>query len=325
MRLRELWGLIRGRSILRWKDDIVIYKIEEIEIIMKIKNKWFSFNFRFVNFIPISIFIIKATEIFLRTSGIDFLSESTNDFLSNYIQWVGVLYGVTTPLILLKVWEESSNINRYFNKESSTVKLFFGYIIYLPVKYKNEMSYALYKYVKHVIANYQKEVVGLNTEDTKVDYIEEGNQILEEISSILNNLINSTFMKLNTSHLIFPELLQTLKEIKQIREERIISVSDRMFESLKIALLLASCAFLIPLYVIGFTPNTPLLHNFLIALCTLLIILIYIIIEDLSEPFKEPWSIKYTAWESLLNHMSLPKDKVSLKSKKQKPLKDKNA
>jgi hypothetical protein len=275
-----------------------------------------SIVFKLVNLIPLSIILAKVLETQLRNNGIEFISSS-DSFISDYIQWAGVLYGVTTPLVLLKVVEQLESLDQEFDKESEKVKLFFECIYYSPKKdsrHIKEISDLLRRYVAHVILNYRNEVRRRNLKAMEIDFVTSGDQILDDMSRAIRYLTHSKIMKSKDSKLLILELLQMLGEIRDIRGNRIALASKGMFESLLLVLALTSCAFIVPLYFIGFTPTTPLGNNVLITLGTLLVIFIFMVIEDLSDPYGNMWSARSTSWRRILEYLDSAENKDELKN-----------
>lgn len=108
----------------------------------------------------------------------------------------------------------------------------------------------------------------------------------------------------NDVDFIVKELFQRLNEIVDIRGDRIGFASQRLFQTLRIVALIASIVFLAPFYILGFSGQTSLLDNILIFGVTLLVVFIYMIIEDFDEPFGGTWKIDDESWQDLLNAMN---------------------
>lgn len=103
---------------------------------------------------------------------------------------------------------------------------------------------------------------------------------------------------------LVPELFERLKEITDIRGDRISLASQRLFDSLRIVALITSILFVIPFYFAVFTSKTGVLDIILIIGVTLLVIFIYMIIEDLDEPFHGTWKVSDDSWKNLLNDIN---------------------
>lgn len=262
--------------------------------------------------IPLTIFIIKELEIILRFLGIEIASpsDSENWFISNFIEWFGVLYGILLPLILVRVWEQLDDIDREFDKEADTVKILYKDLYYLSeiseevAKIGKKISNTLYEYAEHVTSNYQDEIKKPDSERLK------GDQLLEQIREQLKNLINQSFIKNEILQFLVRELFEKYNEIVDIRGDRISLASQRLFESLRLVALITSIVFLIPFYFAGITTNLPFILDFiLLGSVTFLVIYIYMLIEDFDQPFDGARKISDESWKRLVEQMRLDREK----------------
>ncbi|MEW6405970.1 MAG: hypothetical protein AB1649_29640, partial [Chloroflexota bacterium] len=197
--------------------------------------------------------------------------------------------------------------DREFDREADTVKILYGDLLYLQAKgakFSNEIIELLREYVLHVIINYPYETKRSNDEALMAnsDRIT-GDQILEQIREQYRILIRSNENWLKDSEPFIPEIMHRLNEIVDIRGDRISLSSQRLFESLRLVALITSIIFVLPFYFVAFTHPFALLDNVLVTVVILLVIFIYMIIEDLDEPFGGLWKISEDSWRRILAEM----------------------
>jgi hypothetical protein len=170
-----------------------------------------------------------------------------------------------------------------------------------------EIAASLQKYVVHVLENYYVEL-----DDQEQDRI--GNHILDEVMENFKALFRTSGMRTKEEEIIIPNLIYKLNDLKSIRGDRVHLASHRPFSSLRIVALITSIIFLLPLYFIGFTAQSGFLENFIITWVVLLAILIYLIVEDLDDPFEGAWKINDKTWHRLCLDMDSPRRKLELEN-----------
>lgn len=265
------------------------------------------------NLIPLSIIAAKLSEIVLRQFNIEFASTTNGySFAANFIEWFGVLYGILLPLILVRVWEQLDNIDREFDREADAVKLLYEDAHYLKGRNAiigNEIVKLLRLYVVHVINNFSYESKGSDTARI------EGDQILERIRELYRSLALPKRGASREMESFISEIHYEVKDIVEIRADRIALASQRLFSSLRLVALLTSIIFIMPFYFVGLTPASSILDNLLIVGVTLLVMFIYLIIEDFDEPFGGTWKITGESWHRLLENMDSAENKLELEYK----------
>ena len=313
-------------------------------------RKLVLFLFKSVNLIPVAIFIAKAWEIKFRSQGMVFTLIDNNGnptFLSNFIEWFGVLYGILLPLILVRVWEQLDAIDREFDREADAVRLLYEDIYYLPgnsAKFAKETAKLLRNYVVHIIENYRYEIKSpTHLEDDSPNNNENGvfEQAILRITSLYKLLRNNLYqflypeiinvnpeivraqgddylqkIRAHYKELIFnqrkiekepdpfvTEIFQRLNDIVDIRGDRISLASERLFESLRLVALIASITFVVPFYFVSFSSSTPPLDKLLVIAVTLLVVFMYLIVDDFDEPFGGTWRITDDSWRRVLRYI----------------------
>ncbi len=303
--------------------------------------------FKWVNLIPLSIFVAKALEVKFQNEGIPFTLTDVDGnptFASNFIEWFGILYGILLPLMLVRVWEQLDAIDREFDREADAVKLLYEDIYYLPGNTENfakETAKLLSGYVKHVMDNYRYEVKPNNTSSVNLDdisYLEQlweqikgifklirtamneflhpelkdinpeairikGDKFLHDIRTKYKKVVYSARKRSKETNPFVSDIFQRLNDIVDIRGDRIGFASQRLFESLRLVALITSIIFVLPFYFVSFNAVTPPLDKALIIGVTLLVIFIYLIIDDFDEPFGGTWRITDDSWSRVLKYM----------------------
>jgi len=284
---------------------------------------WFQSDNRPIIFgsvvhIPLWIFISKELEVVFKFFGISIASPPVT--IVDFIEWFGLLYGVLVSLMLLKVWEQLDAIDREFDKEVNKARILYKDLSYLsgmsgPIsKIGVEITKVLRVYVVHVINNYKSEIKQ-SDDVAKIT----GDKILEELRGKFKRLINFKTKQTSAPEIFVEELFERLNELVDTRGYRISLVSQRVFENLYGILLVTSIVFLIPFYFAGFTSSSGyILDTALVISVTFLVIYVYMIIEDLDDPFDGPKSISDESWRLLLEEMDNTAKKTKRKPKAKK-------
>jgi hypothetical protein len=277
---------------------------------------WLKSISKSVFYIPLWIFVVKELEALFQIYGLNFYSPSNgnNWFVSNFIEWFGVLYGILLSLILVKAWEQLDIIDREFDREADTAKILYKDLDYLSglrgnfSRVSNKAIKLLRKYVEHVINRYKEETKQLKNNTSRND----GDKILENIREEFKELIRPDTKQVAASKILISELFERLNELTDNRGDRISHASQRLLENLHTVALITSIIFLIPFYFAGpvyFSisfgwPYFYLLDIALVLSVTFLVIYIFMIIEDLDDPFEGPKSIRDESWQLLLVEMN---------------------
>lgn len=262
------------------------------------RSSWSKLNYVYYFLATIVAFRILA--IYLNSKGGVTSAELSNSFAANFIEWFGVLYSILLPLILVRVWEQLDDIDREFDREADTMRIFFEDLSFFKERDNptgEKLSALAREYVRHVTKRYHLEVKG-----TKI-HRRTGDEILLKIRKQMNILLSPEILASKDSEFIVKELFNRLNDIVDIRGDRIGFASQRLFETFRIVALIASIIFIVPFYIVGFTVYTSLLDHLLIIGVTLLVIFVYLIIEDFDEPFGGTWKIDVETWQLLRQDM----------------------
>jgi hypothetical protein len=265
-------------------------------LIAKVRNLFPSSH---IYFLAAAIYIFKAIQPLLPSSG----SET---YLDQFIERFGVIYGILLPLILVRAWEQLDELDRVFDKEADAVKTFYDELFFLRDKDKSflkNIMQSLQEYVSYVIDNYQDEV---KKTGRKAEEKIKGDKILDGIMQELKNLFRTGGLRTKGEEAIIPRLIDKLNDIIDLRGDRIGIASQRLFESLHIVALITSIIFIIPFYFDSFLPTQSLfvLENLLTVAVTLLVVIIFVLIEDLDEPFYGSFKIDADSWQRILSDMN---------------------
>jgi hypothetical protein len=278
----------------------------------------YTFNDRtkpsYVLLIPIMVYLFKAVETIILEIESSYnikINFASSQFASGFIEWFGVLYGILLPLILVRAWEQLDDIDREFDREADTVKILYSDLSFLRLnksKHIETIFRLLQEYVVHVINNYRYEVKDPIKENklysgSKKSPKVQGDEILENVRWEIKILLHSNILKAKEVEVLIPELIGKLNDIVDIRGDRIAYASQRLFESLRVVVLITSIVFVLPFYFVGFSAQSTYLDNILVTSVTFLVIFIYILIEDFDEPFGGTWKISDDSWKSILYDM----------------------
>lgn len=272
-----------------------------------------------VGYIPLTITSAKVIEGFLTVFIDPNIIIATHDFVGNFIEWFGVLYGILLPLILVRVWEQLDTIDQEFDREADDIKIIYEDLLIFHEKNQKDIKgilRTLKKYVLHVLNNYQYETKNIErriiwTEVKALDTDEDdermekkrGDEILKEVRIEFKKLIQLGNLTEAEKEYLVPELLEKINDLVDTRGDRISHASQRLFESLRAISLLTSIIFLIPFYFyFNFVPG--LLDFLLVIGVTTTVVFIYVLIEDFDEPFTGTWRISSESWKRIAREMA---------------------
>lgn len=286
------------------KNFIISFLIDLLDI--------FSSKTYMVIYIPISIYFFKSIDVLYPVlqkyvevqwhfllPNIKIYSTDTT-FFGSFIEWFGVLYGFLLPLILVRVWEQFDSIDREFDREADAVNILNENLNLMhktnePLRI--ETSQLLQDYADHVIKYHNEEI-----NDKEIRKM--GNAILKQVREKFKHLLHTEDKNSREPDALISELIKNLDDIIDIRGDRIALSNQRLFEVLRTIALITSIIFLLPFYYVSFTAESGVLNNMLVFGVTLLVILIYIIIDDLDEPFTGIWHIGTESWVRVKNSLT---------------------
>jgi len=215
------------------------------------------------------------------------LSSDDYNNIRQFIEWLGIPYGMLMALMLINVWTQFDTVGRAFDREADSILAFYNSIILVPnPKIKRALKTNIYHYIEHVKANF-------STEFADVRLKREGNKILNEI---LELIVASTKAKSGGS--LSLELLRLHNDWVTDRGERLSFSSQRMPTPVMMLYFIASFLWLAPFFILKF--SSPFIGMFFIGGVTLLIISIGLIMNDLDKPFEGAWGVNLDAWDELL-------------------------
>lgn len=265
-----------------------------------IKMKWFKIKVPstsyYVYLIPISVWLTKLLiTVYPAVIGAD------NTFLSDFIGAFGILYSVLLPLVLVRTLEIFNHVHQEFELEANTAKILYEDILLISKnnkKLRKRLIESLLIYVKHVIDNHQDE-----SEDSLTPK-SQGDEIFGTIRLQYAHIVNNRKSNKAESEIVVSELVQRLNELENIRAKRINFSSQVLSGSgFQFIAVLSGTTFLLPFYMVGFTPQSSLIENILVFLLTLIVIYLNLIIEGLAKPFGGTWRISNISWQRLLSNM----------------------
>lgn len=222
-----------------------------------------------------------------------FISEDDIVLNRSFIDWAGVLYGFSVPLVLLKTLERFESLEKYFDRETVSLKIFIDGVMLLPNKYKTHK-----KKIMHIAIEYTRYVqeMYISEAQTANNYKKKGNNLLDKLRDELSFFFTNSKAAKSTSA-ITPQLLNQLSTIIDTRENRIYYSKQILSPELRTIIVLSAYMWLIPIY---FLDNASGLYgDALVFVITLITIFILHTIEDLDEPFLKKWRLDVNQWRDL--------------------------
>lgn len=266
-------------------------------------DPWIRYSILLV-FIYSSLFFLNAyySEI-IKLPYLSYLGETYPEFITkddielnkSFVEWFGVLYGFLLPLILVKAWEQFETLEKDFDKEADSLKVFIEDTMLLPSPLKDrkfKIVLTAIEYTRHIQARYIKE--SSNEDNAK----KEGDTILNNLRSELSFFFDTTNPANGNSPLV-SQLLGQLNVIIDVRGDRISNSKQRLFSGLRTVAISTSYAWLIPFYFLDY--ELGLYGDGLVFTVTALIVFVLHTIEDLDEPFYKKWRLDIDRWKDLEN------------------------
>lgn len=231
-----------------------------------------------------------------------FISLNDRSFNIDFVDWFGVLFGIITPITLVRLWEQFDEIDMEFDREIDALTIFFEDILFLTKKYdefQRSLLHSVQIYVNHVYQHIQKEYKDTATQQQGQDYLRNIRNISQEFAQSLNPSEGN-------DGTVTKEFIRGIYEISDIRADRIALSQRHSFRGFRILIIFASLLWILPFYFLpqGADGTTGIFSNILRVAVTTVVILMLTIIEDLNDPFSGKWQINLTAWERLNEKIS---------------------
>lgn len=239
--------------------------------------------------------------------GVEFMTKESLDFMNNFIQWFGVLYGFLLLLLLVRVWEQFDKIDREFDREAETIKILYDDVWFsqsINPPFKTKILNLLLDYVGHVKVHYPDE-----SEANSYDK-EAGDSILRETRGVFHELIDSWLTMENDREALSSELLDKLNDAVEVRGNRISLCNQRIFESLRFVAMVISLVFALPFYFVRASLQLGFLDTALVSGVYFLVIFLLVTIEDLDEPYFGSFRISKKQWLDLHGEISKSIEKL---------------
>ncbi|MFN8462537.1 MAG: hypothetical protein U0X93_12320 [Anaerolineales bacterium] len=264
---------------------------------------WARYSILVVSIYSILVFVRNAYPIIINSSLWSYLNlkQTYPQFITPddielnklFIGWFGVFIGLLLPLILVKVWKQFEVLEKNFDKEADSLKVFAENIMLLPRNLNKEKAKLLsisQAYTQYIQDHYiDEEITGDDSKKVGDDII---NRLRIELSAFFNSKKDLT----NLAPLI-SQLLSQLNVIVDVRGDRISSSQQRLFSGLRPVAVSASLVWLIPFYFLDF--ELGLYGDGLVLAVTALIVFVLHTIEDLNEPFHKKWKLDASCWKKL--------------------------
>lgn len=280
-------------------------------------NSFFKSKSYYVIHIPLFIIIVKSIAVLINNLEIIsvkynlewmnqiglFSKNQPQYFFENFASWSGVLYGFLIPLVLVQGLDQFREFDRIFFKEANSARALIDKLNFFHednYEIKRRITQSLIEYIKHVMSNFMNEANDLSTSRN-------GDNLLREVRKEFKSLLHPNMTSVKEPESLLIELLNQLDELINLRGERIILSTESISDMFRTFGVFASIIFLTPFYIIGFTPTTGVIENILVFGLTILVIYIYIIVDDLIDPFGGIWKIEPDSWDRILQDIE-PED-----------------
>jgi hypothetical protein len=256
---------------------------------------------KYVLMTTLVISILFVTEAFLdgnQKNGI-FLSLADRQFINNFVEWFGVIYGFVWSTIVVKVWEQFEKTCNTFDREADAIQLLAEDLRLLGHKeFGTKVLSSLQEYTQNVL-------LLMNRKKTYKEEEKDGNDILSRIRGYYFEVFQQKSGNNYESDVLLDEILTQLNTIVDNRGDRITFVSQKTFDSLKLISMITSIVWLAPFYFLYYEDkagNQLQLGIFgwlLIIAVTFLVIVIMSIMDDLDGPFDGIWQVDIESWANI--------------------------
>lgn len=214
--------------------------------------------------------------------------------LGTFLTAFGAIYGVVVGLIVLEVWDQKNQIQKLLEKEAKDIEGMYFLVRYFKDKpLQKNLQRKLLKYLGYVLKIKNEEA-----QDPKRPVR------IEKIFTSIEDLFDKINFNDEQDPIIFDQMLQQFKELRDTRLERIRESLIRIPGPIQMFITLSSIATICSIILTPF--ENKILYLFSVSTITFFVSLIHQIIGDLDNPFVGYWNVDFE---------SLRKAKKAIKSK----------
>lgn len=211
--------------------------------------------------------------------------------LSIFITSFGTIYGIIVGFIVIEVWTQKNNIQKLLEKEAKDIE---G--LYFLVHYFNDTE--LEKKLKKRLLKYVNVILKLRFDDMSATV---RNQKIDKIFMNISRLFDGIKFDEEQDPIIFEQMLNQFKELKDTRTERIRESLIRLPTPIQLFILLGSFVMVLAMIVTPFS-------NQLLAVCSVLSLTFFVvfvqqIINDLDNPFVGYWNVDFEPLHDVKNKL----------------------
>ena len=211
--------------------------------------------------------------------------------VSAFASVFGTLYGIIIAFVIFEVWVQFNRLSSLVDREALGIEKLYRLALYFnDKKISLQMKKAVEKYAKVVIkGNFQKLAAGERNK--------ESSKVFREIYSVIRGIKISNARE----QTVFRHLIDHYDQLSETRTERINQALTRLPALLKVFLYSASIFTLFIFIVLPFA--NPFYGFITTGTLGFVIAMVFMIIEDLDNPFKGFWKITPEAFERALKHI----------------------
>lgn len=211
--------------------------------------------------------------------------------VGGYLTVIGTHYSILTAFIIFVVWEQFNKISDLTDKEAKKLSELTVYISYL-----NDPN--IEQQIKMKIKDYAQSVIDYEWKDLYHGYINKHSK--ENFRHILSTIKE---IKFNDSKdpVAFQSIIKTYEDISDIRQERLVTSTQRMPVPLRILLYLVSFSVIAGFFLLYI--ENDIIAIIVTALTTTIVVLVIEVINDLDDPFTGIWAIHPTPFKELIAQM----------------------
>ena len=215
----------------------------------------------------------------------EWIPSEDRNIIGNFIEWFGVVYGVTLALVVVEVWKNFTMINNEVDREADALVL-----LLRTVSYLNDQK-ALTEFAKRLKA--YSDLILNNQGHTK-----EAKEKLDRIHEWIGQTINDE----ETPPILAREMIRLINEAIDLRGDRLAHEKERIPKAFWIIVIVASTLWLICFF--GLEIRGWLVALFICGSATFIVTSLLFIIADLNQPTIGFFKISYEPFEVLDREIS---------------------
>lgn len=228
------------------------------------------------------------------------IPESDRGVIGNFIEWFGVVYGVTLALVVVEVWKNFTMINNEVDREADALVL-----LLRTVSYLNDPN------ALKAFASRLREYTDLILQNSK--NADEAKQKLDEVHEWIGNTINDE----QTPPILASEMIRLINEAIDLRGDRLAHERERIPKAFWSIVIIASILWLICFF--GLKIEKVYIAFFICGSATFIVASLLFIIADLNQPSEGFFRISFEPFEVLREELNRVQGKKKHLQQQQNP------